>query len=85
MISKMTAQFSLCILAPKSSNVNVIFARIWNLTGENKLTKETLRLSFMVFENHLKCLIGIFQFCHFPPFFVLLKLTGLVTLFDRKL
>ena len=26
-----------------------------------------------------------FQFWHFPPIFVLLKLTGLVTLFDRKI
>ena len=35
-----------------------------------------------VFENHPKCLIWIFQFWHFPPIFVLLKLTCLVTLFD---
>ena len=26
-----------------------------------------------------------FEFCHFPPIFVLLKVTCLVTLFDRKL
>ena len=30
-------------------------------------------------------LLKIFQFWHFPPIFVLLKLTCLVTLFDRKL
>ena len=29
--------------------------------------------------------VWIFQFWHFPPIFVLLKLTCLVTLFDRKL
>ena len=27
----------------------------------------------------------VFEFWHFPPIFVLLKLTCLVTLFDRKL
>ena len=38
-----------------------------------------------LFENHLKCLIWILTFWHFPPIFVLLKLTCLVTLFDHKL
>ena len=38
-----------------------------------------------VFENHPKCRIWVFQFWHFSPIFVLLKLTCLVTLFDRKL
>ena len=33
----------------------------------------------------LKCRICIFQLRHFPSIFVLLKLTCLVTLFDRKL
>ena len=41
--------------------------------------------SYTVFENHPKCRIWIFQFWHFPPIFVLLKLTCLVTLFHRKL
>ena len=40
---------------------------------------------FTVFENRPKCLIWNFQFWNFPPIFVLLKLTCLVTLFDRKL
>ena len=40
---------------------------------------------FTLCENHPKCLIWIFAFWHFPPIFVLLKLTCLVTLFDRKL
>ena len=35
-----------------------------------------------LFENHPKL---IFEFWHFPPIFVRLKLTCLVTLFDRKL
>ena len=38
-----------------------------------------------LFENYWKWRIWIFQFCHFPPICVLLKLTCLVTLFDRKL
>ena len=38
-----------------------------------------------LFENHPKCRIWILEFWHFPPIFVLLKLTCLVTLFDRKL
>ena len=38
-----------------------------------------------MFENHAKCRIGVFQFWRFPPIFVLLKLTCLVTLFDQKL
>ena len=45
-----------------------------------------------IFHNHIdwkllktsKCRIWIFQFWHFPPKFVLLKSTCLVTLFDRK-
>ena len=37
---------------------------------------------FTLFENHPKCCIWIFEFWHFPPIFVLLKLTCLVTLFD---
>ena len=38
-----------------------------------------------LFKNHPKGLIQIFEFWHFPQFFVILKLTCLVTLFDRKL
>ena len=37
-----------------------------------------------VFDNHPKCRIWIFEFWHFPPIFVHIKLTCLVTLFDRK-
>ena len=37
-----------------------------------------------VFENPPKSRILIFQLWHFPPIFVLLKVTCLVTLFDRK-
>ena len=38
----------------------------------------------IMFENHSKRLIWIFEFWHSSPIFVLLKLTCLVTLFDRK-
>ena len=38
-----------------------------------------------VFENYSKCRIWIFHFWHFPPIFDKLKVTCLVTLFDRKL
>ena len=41
--------------------------------------------SCIVFENHSKCLIWVFQFRHFPLIFVLLRMTCLLTLFDRKL
>ena len=36
-------------------------------------------------ENYKKCRISIFEFWHFPPIFVVMKLTCLVTSFDRKL
>ena len=36
---------------------------------------------YTLFENYSK----VFEFWRFPPIFVLLKLTCLVTLFDRKL
>ena len=48
------------------------------------LTSITLVISVMLFENQPKCLIWIMVFWHFPPIFVLLKVTCLVTLFDRK-
>ena len=38
-----------------------------------------------MFENHSKCRICILQFWYFPPIFVLLKVSCLVTLFDHKL
>ena len=37
------------------------------------------------FENYSKVEFQFDNFGHFPPFFVLLKVTCLVTLFDRKL
>ena len=46
---------------------------------------EKVGMHCTLFENHLKCLIRILQSWHFPSIFVQLKLTCLVTLFDRKL
>ena len=53
------------------ANVNLLWPLKWNART--------------VFENHSKCRIWIFQFWHFPLFFVLLKVTCLVTLFDCNL
>ncbi len=59
------------------------------LTNANGLPRKktciTSHLSFKLFENYSKCRIWIFEFWHFPTIFALLKLTCLVTLFDRKL
>ena len=45
-----------------------------------KISKNRKINGTTVFENHLKCLIRIFRFWHFPPVFVLFKVTCLVTL-----
>ena len=51
---------------------------------DDKQTQTDSQVSTL-FENYSKCRIWIFEFWDFPPIFVLLKLTCLVTLFDRKL
>ena len=56
-----------------------------NFIIEKKISIVITYNDFTVFENHPKCLIWILAFWHFSPIFVLLKLTYLVTLFDRKL
>ena len=43
------------------------------------------KIKITLLKNHPKCLTGIYQFWPFLPMYVLLKLTCLVTLFDRKL
>ena len=53
-----------------------IFVHIGRCYEQNNVT---------LFANYSTCRICIFEFWHFPPIFVLLKLTCLVTLFDRKL
>ena len=39
----------------------------------------------MIFINENYSITRIYEYWHFPQFFVLLKMTYLVTLFDRKL
>ena len=51
---------------------------LWSSPGYSRMTSLVT-----LFENHPICLI--FQFWRFSPIFVLLKLSCLVTMFDRKL
>ena len=55
-------------------------ADAWNEYGKAALMDMMLKVLIPP-----KCLIWVFQLFHFPPVFVLLKLTCLVTLSDRKL
>ena len=57
------------------------------IMGKNsgKFPEKSKHLSRTVFETNSKYRIWIFEFWHFPTIFDLLKLTCLVTLFDRKL
>ena len=64
--------------------INDSSSRMRRSQADSSLLKPLLPSNTM-FENHLKCLIWILAFWHFPSIFVLLKLTCLVTLFDRKL
>ena len=50
----------------------------------NLLWRQKQKQQHTVFENHQKCRIWVFQFWLFPPIFVLLNVTCLVILFDRK-
>ena len=60
--------------------------QIWTNCSKSSFFVQKFNFDFhTVFENHPKCRIWIFEFWHFPPIFDLLKLTCLVTLFDRKL
>ena len=72
---------SLCILARNRG-----FFR-WTVCAFTHfdLTSLTTEPVLTLFENRQKCLIWIFQFWHFPPFFVYLKLTCLVTLLDHDI
>ena len=64
-------------------------ARQWglrNLHFSPQNPQKYIFQSLKLFENYSKCRIWIFELWHFPPIFVVqLKLTCLVTLFDRKL
>ena len=54
-------------------------------SGQKPHFFKTFKKLVSMFENYSKCRIWILQFWHFPPIFVLLKLTCLVILFDCKL
>ena len=68
----------------KEGKIRKIEFSVKNFCG--KFVKiETFASFCTVFEKSEKCHSRIFQFWHFPPIFVLLTLTCLETLFDRKL
>ena len=68
----------------KEGKIRKIEFSVKNFCG--KFVKiETFASFCTVFEKSEKCHSRTFQFWHFPPIFVLLTLTCLVTLFDRKL
>ena len=77
-------------LPPKPQAVGQIFWKSFGdkdkapLSKTGALKKRFIQL-YALFENFPKCLVWIFQLWHFPPIFVLSKLTCLVTLFDHKL
>ena len=53
---------------------------------QNSINNSKRNVEVNNFTHCLKITLNVsFEFWHFPPFFVLLKLTCLVTLFDRKL
>ena len=65
---------------------------VWNSTIYLNLSRHNLNPHQPQLNLKAQCLkitqnvaFELFQFWHFPPIFVLLKLTCLVTLFDRKL
>ena len=65
----------------KKSHLEISLSQVDNDTIDTTAFKYNSTL----FENHPKCRILMFEVWYFPPIFVLLKLTCLVTLFDRKL
>ena len=63
-----------------------IICNIWPANSPSALLPEIFFLNWStLFKNYSKCRNWIFEFWHFPQIFVLLILTCLVTLFDRKL
>ena len=61
-------------------------AKMSRIQFYERMINVNFRFNFTtIFENHPKCHTWIFRFWHFPPSFVQLKSTCLVTLFDHKL
>ena len=79
-LSSIIPSFSIAVVLAASSGLNQL-----NLFHHEVLRKLNKNSIFTLFENYSKCRIWIFEFWHFSPIFVLLKLTCLVTLFNRKL
>ena len=84
-----TAKFRFSLT--KSSCNSVAFGSYCEVSGgfslRSKIAQNSNRLlqTFKIIAHCLKITPIVFEFWHFSPIFVLLKLTRLVTLFDRKL
>ena len=77
-----STQLMLSSIAPKDYHYQVSnLIILQTLTNHFWLQKNCLK----IIQNYSKCRILMFEFWHFPPFFVISKVTCLVTLFDRKL
>ena len=70
----------------KSGNLSNQFKqhKIWT-DHKMSLKNKKKRTQFFEITEKSKCPIWIFQLWHFPPIFVISKVTCLVTLFDRKI
>ena len=71
----------------KSGNLSNQFKqhKIWTDHKMSLKNKKKKRTQFFEITEKSKCPIWIFQLWHFPPIFVISKVTCLVTLFDRKI
>ena len=88
-------QSSILLSSPRTSEWKSIIRKLkLNSTAHCQYVMDTITPSSLlkssfncctVFENYPKCLIWNLKFWHFPPIYTLLKVTCLVTLFDRKL
>ena len=76
-------KLSLVILQKKVDHLGGFFSQ--NGPWYHKIVSEKKFQHLTLFDNYSKYRIWIFEFWHFPSIFVQLKLTCLVTLFDRKL
>ena len=84
-----TFELFFCFVIITATHVTIVFEQIKNESCVCRRPSEVLK-TFLSSKSHcLKITENVaFEFLtiwHFPPIFVLLKLTCLVTLFDRKL
>ena len=80
-IGKLSEPFTTKFVFPDSKDSNQFLH--WKCTLKKWFTLK--KNASTLFENYSKCRIWIFELWHFPTIFVPLKVTCLVTLFDRKL